>query len=230
MSDRRILHLFADHGIEAEALAAYGDVVRVGWEARDSNESQPIRADVTQLPIADDARFDLVVAHPPCTRWSDMTSVSGGDPDDHPNLIPLARELGQKYGAHYVVENKPQAPLEAPDGGSVVTLTGKQFGLPLKYERGFETSFPVKSWPAQQSLDTETSPYFYADRSREWWAGAKGYAGPYSKTALAKNCVPAAYVHFLCRQWLNALGGRDSEESELVTRRGVSRPGVGGDE
>jgi hypothetical protein len=37
-----ILHCFADYGVESEILSWYGDVVRVGIDARDTNESEPI--------------------------------------------------------------------------------------------------------------------------------------------------------------------------------------------
>lgn len=206
----RILHCFADRGVEAEALSTYGEVIRVGINARDTNASIPIKADARTLPIQDGVTFDLGVFHPPCSRWSDMTSISG-DPEDHPNYIPRSRYLGEKYCDEWLIENKPGAPLRDP-----VKLSGKMFGIPLAYERAFETSFDVDMPPVQQPLDNECSPYFYSDRSREWWASAKGYTGPYTKTALAKNAVPAAYIHWLVRQYLAATNhaGRDGKVVE----------------
>lgn len=206
----RILHVFADRGVEAEALCTYGDVVRIGWNARDTNDSIPIKADARALPISPDVEFDLVVLHPPCTKWSEMTSISG-DPDDHPDLIPLAREIGRKYGKEYIIENKPRAPLEAPEGGDHTVLDGRMFGLPLVYKRAFETSFPLKDLPFQQPLTNECSPYFYSDRTRAWWASVKGYSGPYTKTALAKNAIPAPYVHYLMRSYLRHTNERDGQ-------------------
>lgn len=206
----RILHVFADRGVEAEALCTYGDVVRIGWNARDTNDSIPIKADARALPISPDVVFDLVVLHPPCTKWSDMTSISG-DPDEHPDLIPLAREIGRKYGKEYIIENKPKAPLEAPEGGDHTVLDGRMFGLPIVYKRAFETSFPLDNQPFQQPLQNECSPYFYSDRTRAWWASVKGYSGPYTKTALAKNSIPAPYVHYLMRSFLRHTNERDSQ-------------------
>lgn len=210
----KILHCFADWGVEAEALGAYGEVVRVGLNPRDSNGSQPIQADANALPFAPDT-FDLGVFHPECARFSQVTSISG-NPEDHPNQIPLARELGERYCEHYVLENKPQATdaedgLECPDGGSLLTLDGRQFGLPLRYERAFETSFPVPRRPIQQPLDQEVSPYFYADRSTEYWRALKGYSGNYTKTAVAKNAVPRAFVDFLLREYFHHVGETDGQ-------------------
>lgn len=79
-----ILHCFADYGVESDALRCYGNVVRVGINARDTNESMVIKADAYDFPISDDVTFDLGVFHPVCKRWASLTSLSG-DPEDHPN-------------------------------------------------------------------------------------------------------------------------------------------------
>lgn len=212
VGDLKILHVFADHGVEAEALGAYGKVYRVGWNARDENRSIPIKADARAMPIDPGVKFDLIVLHPPCKKWSNMTSISG-DPNEHKNYIPLAREIGQRYGGEYIIENKPKAPLEKPEGGDYTVLDGRMFGLPIVYKRAFETSFPVMDRPFQQPIENECSPFFSADRSRSWWASIKGYTGPYTKTALAKNSIPAAYVHFLVRSFLRYSNPRDSQET-----------------
>jgi len=215
----RILHVFADKGVESEALSSYGDVVRIGLNAVPNASSQGIKADANLLPIKPGVTFDLGVFHPPCGHWADLTSISG-DPDDWPDLIPLAREIAERHCEHYIIENKPRAPLEDP-----TLLTGKMFGLPIKYERAFETSFPVNRVPVEQSqLGTECSPYWYSDRSKAWWAGVKGYSTDYPKQHLAKNSVPAAYIHHLMRQFLNATNARDADyarstHSDEVPRR-----------
>lgn len=142
---------------------------------------------------------------PKCTPWSDMPNV---DPDDHENQIPRARELCQEIADHYILENKPRAPLRDP-----VTLTGQMFGLPIKYERAFETSFRVRAPPRERTLGEKTvSPYFYTDRSAAWWKSIKGYHGDYPKEHLAKNALPAVYVDCLVRSWLRATNARDSQE------------------
>jgi len=207
MTDR-ILHCFADTGVESEPLGAYGDVVRVGLNPRDSNGSQPIQADANALPFADDTTFAFGLFHPPCTRWSDMP-----DAGDAPNLIPLARELGERYCEHYIIENKPAAPLRDP-----VRLKGDMFGLPIEYDRAFETSFHVEQPAIHMTLGTECSTYYYSDRSTEWWHSVKGVAGDYPKQRLAKSGTPAAYVHYLARAWLRETvdGGRArSKASEM---------------
>ena len=192
-----IYHVFADHGTESEVLTDYGRVVRVSIEPTDTNDSEPIKADATKpLPLTETA--DLAVLHPPCTRWSPMTSISGNR-EDHPNLIPDARRIGREYAEHYIIENVPTAPLRDP-----VVLDGQMFGLPIKVSRAFETSFPVEQPPRYATLnaDAETSPYYYSDRSKEWWAVVKGYSTNYAKQHLAKNTIPAPFIRYLLRAWM----------------------------
>jgi hypothetical protein len=193
----RILHCFADTGVESETLSAYGDVVRIGIDPRDTNESEPVQADANALPIKDSVTFDLGVFHPPCTRWSDMPSANKND--DAPNLIPLSREIAEQHCQHHIIENKPQAPLNNP-----VRLKGDMFGLPIEYERAFETSFHVEQPAVHMTLGTECSTYYYADRSTEWWHSVKGVSGDYPKQQLAKSGIPAPYMHYLARAWLRA--------------------------
>lgn len=194
-SERVIYHMFADRGVESEALSAYGNVHRFTIDP-EPNEFVGLTTAVDLMDVMPDGTADLVMLHPKCAKWSDMPDV---DPDEHENQIPRARELANELGDHYIIENKPRAPLKDP-----VTLSGKQFGLPIAYERAFETSFPVRSPPREQSLGTECSPYFYADRSKEWWKSVKGVIGDYPKQHIAKNALPAAFVHTLGRAWLRA--------------------------
>jgi hypothetical protein len=157
------------------------------------------------VPFKEDVTFDLGVFHPVCSKWADTTSISG-EPDDHENMIPSARDVAKRYCDHYVIENVPQAPLQDP-----VVLNGKMFGLPIEYERAFETNFRVPQPPRHKRFwgdfgpeeTAETSSFYFSERSRLWWASVKGYpAGPYPKQHIAKNCIPAPYIHHICRAWL----------------------------
>jgi len=206
-----ILHCFADYGTESEVLSDFGNVIRVGIDPKDTNESTPIKGDAHieqkewDLPVKDDVTFDLGLFHPVCSRWAATTSISG-DPDKHENMIPSARILAEKYCDHYIIENVPRAPLNNP-----AVLSGRMFGMPIEYERAFETSFKVPQPPREKQLLTtdgasdkaETSSFFFSERSREWWAAVKNYPpGPYPKSHLAKNAIPAPYIYYLVRLWL----------------------------
>jgi len=202
----KLLHCFADTGVESEPLSAYGDVYRIGIDPRDTNGSTPIQADAATLPFKDSVTFELGVFHPPCTRWSDMPDANKDG--DAPNFIPLAREIAEKHCDHYVIENKPQAPLKNP-----VRLKGDMFGLPIEYERAFETSFHVEQPTIHMTFGTECSTYFYSDRSTEWWHSVKGVSNDYPKQQLAKSGIPARYIHYLARAWLRETTDKNSARS-----------------
>jgi len=194
-----IAHLFADAGTEAEALSTFGDVHRYSIAPRENPyDVNAVEMDLTETMPSED--YDLAVLHPPCTRWSDMPDV---DPDDHPDLIGRAREIGRTIADDYVIENKPAAPLRSP-----TVLEGRMFGLPIKYERAFEASFDIPQ-PARNArlTDTaETSPFFYTERSAEWWESVKGLRGDYPKEHVAKNALPSAYIDHIGRAWIKATG------------------------
>jgi hypothetical protein len=206
-----ILHCFADYGTESEHLIDFGNVVRIGIDPKDTNESTPVKADAHiqhkdwNLPIKDDVTFDLGLFHPVCSRWSVMTSISG-DPENHENMVPSARMIAEKYCNHYIIENVPRAPLNDP-----VVLNGRMFGMPIEYKRAFETSFEVPQPPREKLLLTtngpsekvETSSFYSSERSKEWWAAVKNYTpGPYTKRTLAKNATPGPFIYYLIRLWL----------------------------
>ncbi len=227
-----ILHCFADYGTESEILSGFGDVVRIGIDPKDSNASLPIKADAHiqpeneekswGLPIQEDVTFDLGVFHPVCSKWAATTSISG-DPDEHENMIPSARAIAEEYCDHHIIENVPRAPLRDP-----TVLSGRMFGLPIEYERGFETSFTVPQLPRERQLFTsdgpsenaETSSFFFSERSRKWWASAKNYnPGDYPKAHLAKNTIPGPFIHYLLRAWLRVY---EAEQGISTDRRDYS--------
>lgn len=208
-----ILHCFADYGTESEVLSQFGNVYRVGIDPRDTNDSLPIKADahVTadgkewSFPFHPDVQFDLGVFHPVCTKWAATTSISG-DADEHENMIPSARAVAEEFCDHHIIENVPKAPLNDP-----TVLNGRMFGLPIEFERAFETSFDVPQPPFERSLFTnegpsdtaETSSFFFTERSRIWWATVKGCdAWRYPKQHIAKNTIPGAYLEYLLRAWV----------------------------
>lgn len=216
-----ILHVFADVGVESEPLSAYGRVLRFGLDPLDTNKSEPIQADARELPLRDDFEADLALLHPPCQAWSDATAQNG-DPDDHPNLIPLARRLGEQYAEHYIVENVPDAPLR-----DAITLSGRMFGLPIVYRRAFETSFHVEQPPDNHSLTdlTDRSGPFTREHGQggvrfgSWvgsdaiWRTAKQVSEDYPARDMKRSGIPAPYIHYLMRWYLRATERAGSKDT-----------------
>lgn len=200
-SDRlQIAYCFADYGVEAEALSTIGDVHRYTIEPA-PNDYCETTTEIDLMNETPAGTFDLWFGHPMCTKYSDMPGVN---PDEHVDQIPRARELARQMADHYVIENKPRAPLENP-----THLTGKMFNLPIKYERAFETSFDLPQPPRQQTItaeETQTSPFFYSERAHLWWKTVKGIRGDYPKEHVAKNVLPLAYVDYITRKYLESTG------------------------
>jgi hypothetical protein len=199
MTELDILHCFADTGAENPALSRYGNILRLSWDVTPNEYSEAVQCDVTQLPLTDDAQFDIGWFHPPCGGVSPMSDTGSGSRDDWPDLIPEAREVAQQHCDHYVIENKPRDSLDAE-----VVLSGQMFNLGIEYERAFETSFPVDQPPEQSDL-AETSTFFYTEWSKGEWAAAKGTdIAIADKQHIAKNTIPAAYIDHIMRHYARA--------------------------
>jgi len=196
-----ILHCFADTGVECEALSAYGDVARVGINPEPNPYTDEIiQADATEWEPEQD--FDLGLFHPPCQRWTPGSQMQGTD-TEHDNLIPVAREIAREHCDEWIIENVPQAPLHNP-----IILNGGMFGLPLHYERAFETSYHVPEPPRQTQLGrpNETFAEHHANGgfqgSKAQWQSVKGYSYDWSSKPLKRSAIPRAYINYLIRPLL----------------------------
>jgi len=194
-----ILHVFADKGAEDPTLAKYGDVFRLSIDAEPNDWSETVQADANDLPLQDDAQFDLGVFHPPCGFVSPMSDTGDGSRDDWPNLIPLAREIARDHTDHYIIENKPSDHIDES-----VVLDGHMFNLGIEYARAFECSFPVEQPPRQQQL-AETSPFYYSEKPKGWWAAMKQSAMDFPKAHLAKDTIPGIYLEYLLGHYFKAV-------------------------
>lgn len=199
MSDLDILHVFADTGAENPCLSRYGEILRVGLNAKQNQYSEAIQADARALPIQDDVTFDIGWFHPPCGGVSPMSDMKGGSREDWPDLIPEAREIAHKHCDEWVIENKPRDSLDAE-----VVLDGHMFNLDIEYKRAFETSFPVEQPPRQNKL-AGAQPFFYTELSAGEWVAIKGSTTEFSKQHLAKNTIPSAYIDYIMRHYFAAI-------------------------
>lgn len=85
------------------------------------------------------AHFDAIHASPPCQRFSDLAKRNANG-DDWPDLIEPTRELLERTGKPWVMENVEGAPLVDP-----VVLCGTMFeGLRVIRHRLFETNWDLR--------------------------------------------------------------------------------------
>jgi hypothetical protein len=197
----RILHVFADTGVECEALDAYGDVTRVGIEPEPNPYTDELIAcDARELAL--DQTFDLGLFHPPCQRWTPGSKMQGTSAD-HEDLIPVARELAREYCDNWIIENVPQAPLHDP-----TVLNGGMFGLPLHYERAFETNYHVPQPPRQTQLGRPNNEFKkHHDNGgfqgcKALWKSAKGYTHDWPAKPLKRSGIPRTYINYVIRPLL----------------------------
>ncbi len=118
------------------------DVVGVDIDPQPRYPFEFHRADVLEVLRACDPypevlgwRFDAIHASPPCQAHSGTQRIQQ---NDHPDLIGEMRELLERTGLPYVIENVPGAPLRDP-----VELCGEMFGLRTYRHRLFETNWPL---------------------------------------------------------------------------------------
>lgn len=217
MEEPRILHLFADTGVEDEVLHTFGQVTRVGIDPTPNPFSTVIQGDACDPPLS--GTWDLAVAHPPCQRFSVATPGGGADPEDHPDHIREARAACRNLADHYIIENVPQAPLRDP-----VTFTGGMFGMAIHYPRAFETSFSVRRPDAVSRWRPDDGPLAEQGETGNAWVGtndgwrlAKGYAYDWPARGLKRHAVPAPYLRRLLYHWLAAReDGARSEQAGIA--------------
>ena len=115
------------------------DVVGVDIDPMPHYPFEFIQADAIELLGDVDflLSFDAIHASPPCQRYSAMTKRWGKE-DEHPDFVPIVREVFGLLDIPWVIENVEGAPLVDP-----TTLCGSMFGLKVRRHRLFETSFPV---------------------------------------------------------------------------------------
>lgn len=197
----QILHCFADTGIECEVLSGYGDVTRVGINPQDNPFTHElIQADARDVSF--NRVFDVGVFNPPCQKWTPGARMNDTT-DTHENLIPVARDLAQEYCEEWIIENVPQAPLNDP-----VVLNGGLFGLPLHYERAFETSYHVPEPPRQSQLGRPNGAFEQHHANGDWtgsiglWKSVKGYSHEWPSRQLKRSTIPRAYLEYLIRPLL----------------------------
>jgi len=132
-----VLDLFSGAGGAAMGYSRAGfEVVGVDIEPQPHYPFTFIQADAMEfLASADLSPFTFIHASPPCQAYSSITHCQG-DPGSHADLLAPARELLERSGSRWVIENVPGAPMRAD-----FKLCGCMFGLSVQRERWFETSW-----------------------------------------------------------------------------------------
>jgi DNA (cytosine-5)-methyltransferase 1 len=131
---KRALDLFCGAGGASMGLYRAGfDVTGIDINPQPRYPFRFIQGDAME---ADLRGYDLVWASPPCQAYSQSAMSQRNKGKQYPDLLSVTREKLQNEANMWIIENVPGAPMR-PD----VKLCGCQFGLELRRERWFETSW-----------------------------------------------------------------------------------------
>jgi DNA (cytosine-5)-methyltransferase 1 len=135
----RLLDLFCCAGGAGTGYFRAGfDVVGVDLNPQPNYPFAFIQTDALNLDPKFISTFDAIHASPPCQSYSDLAKRNG-NADAWPRLIDPIREVLQRSGLPFIIENVEGAPLRNP-----TVLCGTMFqGLRVIRHRLFETNFPI---------------------------------------------------------------------------------------
>jgi len=203
MSKTKALDLFCGAGGAAKGLERAGFTHIIGVD----NTPQPNypyrfylgnaikvlnRTNQISIPIN---RIDLIWASPPCQAYTPLSNKHRGNDtvaDDRPHLVTITRQLLDKTGVPYIIENVPGAPLKDP-----VSLHGNQFGLGVHRPRLFESNIPLAE-PLYAPRHPDPVPVYGKLDGRLLWRRKDG--------SELRQAIPPAYAEYLGRQVIDYLG------------------------
>lgn len=133
----KLLDLYCAAGGAGEGYRRAGfDVTGVDILPQRHNPHRFIQADALEYVRDHGHEYDAIHASPPCQAYSMAAQTQRNRGRKYPDLLALTRTALQRTGKPWVIENVKGAPMRAD-----FKLCGCQFGLALRRERWFETSW-----------------------------------------------------------------------------------------
>jgi DNA (cytosine-5)-methyltransferase 1 len=149
MTRPRLLDLFCGGGGASAGYVEAGfDVVGVDIEPQAHYPFEFHQADALKwLDWMNPGAFAAVHASPPCQKFTAYRRRGAGVGDGYPDLIEPVRDLLERSGLPWVMENVAKSPVRP-----MVHLCGSSFGLDVRRHRWFETNVPMMSPPCAHGL------------------------------------------------------------------------------
>jgi hypothetical protein len=195
-----VIDAYSGPGGVGLALNSLG-LSHVGVDIQDYSNTYPgefIQADASHVPFM--ARFpspSLLWLSPRCQAYSNLSYVNAEryDWDETPKEryptfsdLNVRRVIDVISPDHYVIENVATC----DDLRDPARLNGLAFGLPIRNERHFETSFPVPDALNSGEAEIVTGGEYV----REELAAAKGVPPAWSESEI-HSAIPREYVQYL---------------------------------
>lgn len=230
----RLLDLFCGSGGAAMGyhLAGFSEIVGIDLKPQARYPFKFIQGDAIDYLIHHGDDFDAVHASPPCQRYSIATNSQGNRRQDHPDLLPITRELLSTLDRPWIIENVEGAPMRQP----AVMLCGLMFGLKVFRHRWFETSFLpfapehrphtghrigeggfccVAGHGGQSSGFGKFTRRVPADhRTKAAWSRAMGI--DWMQRDELAQAIPPAYTEYMGRQLARQVEGPTQELREMI--------------
>lgn len=159
-----------------------------------------------------DEGFDAIHASPPCQAYSVASQYTRNKGKQYPDLLGIVRDL-MPVGIPWVIENVPGAPMRTD-----YKLCGCMFGLELRRERWFETSWGGFDLRPACSHDGPV-PSITGTGTPSWVKAKLGYNPgmaelsdcmgiDWMNRAELSQAIPPAYTKYIGNQLMEHIGAR----------------------
>jgi DNA (cytosine-5)-methyltransferase 1 len=165
-------------------------------------------ADVMELDLAQIVEWeaiDAIHASPPCQSYSANTRHLAYP---KPRLIEPLREILNKLGVPWVIENVPGAPLYPEQ---TIMLCGTMFGKRIYRHRLFESNVPLTTHHLKCDHREPSENLFNTNRRGRGWLGElfDGEENCWMTQNEARQCVPPYFTEYIGLQLAEHLIGEE---------------------
>jgi DNA (cytosine-5)-methyltransferase 1 len=184
------------------------EVVGVDIEHQKNYPFEFHQADALEFLAEYGHEFDAIHASPPCQAYSMASATQRNEGKVYPDLLGPTRDALEALGKPYVIENVPGAPMRAD-----YELCGCYFGLQLRRERWFETSWmPAArlyahdhSGPPPLSVVGHGTPSWVREKlgfnpTIAMYRAAMGM--DWTNRGELSQAIPPAYTELIGRDWM----------------------------